>query len=184
MVEGLVRASDATHSRVAVAGWRAPRGLGCRDYASAGWVDALVAVQSCAGRSPVGIWVAVTRPAEPRAWRAWSIWPRGLVVVEGLADLAAGQRAGVLPEDGVDRFGEWLASRAGQCPRRGPGGVVLEREAGPAVARGAFPEDRSADSFELLDRGRCFTHDRSFPHKGRRVPAHQAGTRLAGIHLL
>ena len=31
----------------------------------------------CAGRPPVGIWVAVTRPAACSAWREWSIWPAG-----------------------------------------------------------------------------------------------------------
>src|SRR5450755_980965 len=67
--------SDATHSRVAVAGQLPPGRRG--GYAAAGWVGGLVAVQSCAGRPPVGIWVAVTRPAACRAWRAWSIWPAG-----------------------------------------------------------------------------------------------------------
>src|SRR5438309_8250484 len=40
----------------------------------------------------------------------------GLVVLEGVADLAAGQTGRVCSERGVDLFGEWLAGRAGQCP--------------------------------------------------------------------
>ncbi len=60
----------------------------------------------------------------------------GLVVVEGLADLAAGQSAGMLAQGGVDLLGERLAGRAGQCPRSGAGGVVLERERGGQVRGG------------------------------------------------
>jgi hypothetical protein len=80
----------------------------------------------------------------------------GLVVVECLADLAAGQPAGTLSQDGVDLFGEWLAGRAGQCPRRGPGGVVLERERGGQVrgadfafAVGEGVEEREPDDVRL-----------------------------------
>ena len=54
----------------------------------------------------------------------------GLVVLEGVADLAAGQAGRVGDEGGVDLFGERLAGRAGQGPARGAGGVVLERERG------------------------------------------------------
>ena len=78
MARALGRASDATHSRVAVAGLALPRW--CRGYAlvgGVGGVGGLVAVQSCAGRPPVAICMAVTRPAVCRAVRAWSIWPAG-----------------------------------------------------------------------------------------------------------
>jgi hypothetical protein len=57
----------------------------------------------------------------------------GLVVLQGSAELAAGQPVGVLAQDGVDLFGERLAGRAAQCPGRGSGGVVLERERGGQV---------------------------------------------------
>jgi hypothetical protein len=59
----------------------------------------------------------------------------GLVVVECLADLAAGQPAGMLAQGGVDLFGERVAGRAGQRPRRGSGGVVVQRERGGQVRR-------------------------------------------------
>ena len=36
----------------------------------------------------------------------------GLVVLEGVVDLAAGQPARVLAQGGVDLFGEWIAGRA------------------------------------------------------------------------
>ena len=76
----------------------------------------------------------------------------GLVVFEGVADLAAGQagRAGV--EGGVDLFGERLAGRAGQRPGGAAGGVVLERERGGQVLRadlalaiGECVDEREAD---------------------------------------
>ena len=60
----------------------------------------------------------------------------GLVVMEGLADLAAGQPFGVLVRDGVDLFGERVAGRADQRPRGGPGGVVLQGERGGQVRGG------------------------------------------------
>jgi hypothetical protein len=152
-VRGCGWASDATHSRVAVAGQLPP---GRRGYAAAGWVGGLVAVQSCAGRPPVGIWVAVTRPAACRAWRAVVDLAGGLVVVECLADLAAGQPAGVLLEGGVDLFGERIAGRAGQRPRGGSGGVVLECERGLevrggdlALAVGEGVEEREPDDVRL-----------------------------------
>ena len=59
----------------------------------------------------------------------------GLVVFEGVADLAAGQAGRVGGEGGVDLFGERLAGRAGQCPGGGAGGVVVERERGGEVLR-------------------------------------------------
>jgi hypothetical protein len=59
----------------------------------------------------------------------------GLVVLEGVADLAAGQTGGVGLEGGVDLFGEWLAGRAMERPGGGAGGVVVERERGLEVLR-------------------------------------------------
>ena len=60
----------------------------------------------------------------------------GLVVVECLADLAAGQPARMVLEGGVDLLGERIAGRAGQRPGGGAGGVVLERERGLEVRGG------------------------------------------------
>ena len=76
----------------------------------------------------------------------------GLVVVEGVADLAAGQAGRVLEQCGVDLFGERVAGRAGERPGGGAGGVVLERERGCEVLRadlalavGEGVEEREAD---------------------------------------
>ena len=43
----------------------------------------------------------------------------GLVVVQGLADLAAGHSVRMLAQDGVDLLSERSAGRAGQRPRGG-----------------------------------------------------------------
>ena len=108
-------------------------------------VGGLVAVQSCAGRPPVGIWVAVARPAAWRAWRAWSIWPAGWLWLRVWLIWLRVRPAGMLAEGGVDLFGERLAGRAGQRPGGGAGGVVLERERGGQVRRGdlALPSARA-----------------------------------------
>ena len=52
----------------------------------------------------------------------------GTVVLEDVADLGAGQPAGVVLEGGVDLFGERVAGGALQRPGGGAGGVVPERE--------------------------------------------------------
>jgi hypothetical protein len=57
----------------------------------------------------------------------------GLVVFEGVADLAAGQSGRVGLQRGVDLFGERLTGRAVQGPGGGAGGVVVERERGGEV---------------------------------------------------
>jgi hypothetical protein len=52
----------------------------------------------------------------------------GLVVLQGVAELAACQPAGMGLEGGVDLFGERVAGRALQRPAGGAGGVVGDRE--------------------------------------------------------
>ena len=76
----------------------------------------------------------------------------GLVVLEGVADLAAGQPGRDGLEGGVDLFGERLAGRAVERPGGGAGGVVVERERGLEVWRadlllavGEGVEEREAD---------------------------------------
>ncbi len=76
----------------------------------------------------------------------------GLVVLERVADLAAGQAGRVGLEGGVDLFGEWLAGRALECPVGGVGGVVVQGERGGEVLRvdllggvGEGVEEREAD---------------------------------------
>ena len=80
----------------------------------------------------------------------------GLVVLEGVADLAAGEPAGVGMEGGVDLFGERLTGRAVQRPGGGASGVVVERERGGEVrptdlllAVGEGVEEREADRVRL-----------------------------------
>ena len=80
----------------------------------------------------------------------------GLVVLELVADLAAGQPAGVGLEGGVDLFGERLAGRAVERPGCGTGGVVVERERGVDVLRadlsfavGEGVEKRGPDGMRL-----------------------------------
>ena len=58
---------------------------------------------------------------------------RGLVWLEGLAQLAAGQSCRVRSEGGVDLFGERLSGCAGQGPGGGSGGVVVQGERGGEV---------------------------------------------------
>jgi hypothetical protein len=72
--------------------------------------------------------------------------------LEGVADLAAGQSAGVVLEGGVDLLGERVAGRALQRPGGGAGGVVPQRERGLEVlgvdlagAVGERVEDGEAD---------------------------------------
>ena len=60
----------------------------------------------------------------------------GLVVMEGLADLAAGQSARMVLQGVVDLFGERVAGRAGERPRGGSGGVVVQGERGGQVRGG------------------------------------------------
>ena len=52
----------------------------------------------------------------------------GLVVLERVADLAAGQTGGMGFEGGVDLFGERLAGGAVERPGGGAAGVVVERD--------------------------------------------------------
>ena len=80
----------------------------------------------------------------------------GLVVLEGVADLAAGQTGRMGLQGGVDLFGERLAGRAVQRPGGGAGGVVVERERGVEVLRadlllgvGEGVEEREADRVRL-----------------------------------
>ncbi len=80
----------------------------------------------------------------------------GLVVLEGVADLAAGQAGRVGFQGGVDLFGERLAGRAGERPGGGAGGVVVKRERGVEVGRadlslpvGEGVEEREADRVRL-----------------------------------
>ena len=98
-------------------------------------VDRLVAVQSWAGRPPVGICVAVTRPAACRAWSAWSIWPAGWLWLRVWLIWLRVSPPGCCAQGGVDLFGERFAGRAGERPRGGPGGVVVQRERGGQVRR-------------------------------------------------
>lgn len=76
----------------------------------------------------------------------------GLVVLEGVADLAAGQAGRVGGEGGVDLFGERLAGRALERPGGGSGGVVVQCERGVQVRRADVPlavgegvDEREAD---------------------------------------
>ena len=111
-----------------------------------------MAVQSCAGRPPVAIWVTVARPAVWRARSAWSIWPAGWLCLSVSLIWLRVRPAGLACERGVDLFGERLAGRAGQRPGGGAGGVVVERERGVEVLRADLPlavgegvEEREAD---------------------------------------
>ena len=52
----------------------------------------------------------------------------GLVVLEGVVDLAAGQPAGMVVQGGVDLFGERVAGCRVECLGGGAGGVVPDRE--------------------------------------------------------
>src|SRR6266550_4391700 len=70
---------------------------------------------------------------DPRAGRAAGVSERvecpvevggGLVAVEEVAQLGAGQPVGVAGQRGVDLFGERIAGRALECPGGGAGGVV------------------------------------------------------------
>lgn len=54
----------------------------------------------------------------------------GLVVFEGVADLASGQPGRTYSEGGVDVFGERVAGGAGEGPGGGAGGVVVQGERG------------------------------------------------------
>src|SRR5579875_2239719 len=59
----------------------------------------------------------------------------GLVVFEGVADLAPGQSGRIVLQGGVDLFGERLAGRAVERPGGGAGGVVVQRERGGEMGR-------------------------------------------------
>jgi len=76
----------------------------------------------------------------------------GLVVLQGVGDLAAGQPGGMIDELGVDLFGERVAGGALQCPAGRAGGVVPQRERGlevlgvdRAFAVGERVDEREAD---------------------------------------
>ena len=91
----------------------------------------------------------------------------GLVVAEGVADLAAGQAGRGGCERGVDLFGERLAGRALQGPGGGAGGVVLESERGGQVggsdllfAVGEGVDQREPDGVRLGAGGDLAEHAR------------------------
>jgi hypothetical protein len=113
-----------------------------------------VTVQSCAGRPPVGIWGGGDAVGVVEGVEGVVDLPGGLVVVECLAELAAGQPARMRGEGRVDLFGERLAGRAAERPRGGPGGVVLERGlevlgADLALTVGEGVDEREPDDVRL-----------------------------------
>ena len=137
---GRGQASDATHSRVAVAvlSGLCPDGPELRGSAAGR--------DLCAGDASGGV----------EGVEGGVDLAGGLVVMEGLADLAAGQPFGVLLEGGVDLFGERVAGRAGQRPRGGSGGVVVQcercgevRGADLGLAVGEGVEQREPDDVRL-----------------------------------
>ena len=79
----------------------------------------------------------------------------GLVVVEGLADLAAGQPAWMREESGVDLFGERFAGRAfsAQAADRGRSPGARARRSGAAadlaLTVGEGVDEREADDVRL-----------------------------------
>ena len=80
--------------------------------------------------------MVVTRPAAFRAWRAVSIWPAGWLWFRAWLIWLRVSPAGCCAHDSVDLLSERIAGRAGQRPRRGPGGVVLQRERSGQVRGG------------------------------------------------
>ena len=117
------RASDATHSRVAVAGHGAAAlraGGGPELGGAAGGEDA---------------WLVIL-PSWASAASAWSSWPVGGCGAAGRADLGAGQPVGErVGERGVDLVGRAGRRSRAPAPRWLSGRVVPERERGGQVRR-------------------------------------------------